>query len=214
MNCEDNWRSNQKKIIFDLNKCIEDCNQIYPFEYENKCFKVCPITNNVKQCKYLGEYATNYIKQKINNISNVTQIDFIANTINIETEIILKDKNKQIQISTLEKQKESTIYSSIDLGPCEDKLRRTYNMSEDEDLIVLKIEHYLPNLKVPIIEFKLFNQNGTINFNLSYCENNYILYTIPVNINEEEEYKYNPNSYYYNDECNLDINNENIDMTL
>ena len=214
MNCEDNWRSNQKKIIFDLNKCIEDCNQIYPFEYENKCFKVCPITNNVKQCKYLGEYATNYIKQIINNISNVTQIDFIANTINNETEIILKAKNKQIQISTLEKQKESTIYSSIDLGPCEDKLRRTYNISEDEDLIILKIEHYLPNLKVPIIEFKLFNQNGTINFNLSYCENNYILYTIPVDINEEEEYKYNPNSNYYNDECNIDINNENIDMTL
>jgi hypothetical protein len=51
----------------------------------------------------------------------------------------------------LEKQKESTIYSSIDLGPCEDKLRRAYNISEDEDLIVLKIEHYLPNLKVPII---------------------------------------------------------------
>ena len=80
MNCEDNWRSNQKKIIFDLNKCIEDCNQIYPFEYENKCFKVCPITNNLKKCKYLDEYAINYIS----DIIEKDQTNIISNTQNEE----------------------------------------------------------------------------------------------------------------------------------
>ena len=37
---------------------------------------------------------------------------------------------------------------------------------------------------------------------------------IPVQINEKEVYKHNPNDAYYKDRCNTDFNNKNIDITI
>ena len=145
---------------------------------------------------------------------NRNKTELFINIIENNNEIIIREENEQIQISTLKSQKESINYTSIDLGPCEEKLRKAYNISENEELIIFKIEHYLPNLKIPIIDFILFNQNGSLNLNLSHCSNQYIQYSIPINIEENEEYKYDPNSNYYNDKCDIENEDNNLDMTL
>ena len=44
-NCSDICFSNTKKIIIELNKCVEDCNtdnSEYKYEYNNKCYIKCP----------------------------------------------------------------------------------------------------------------------------------------------------------------------------
>jgi surface protein len=44
-NCSDICFSDTKKIIIELNKCVEDCNtdnSEYKYEYNNKCYKECP----------------------------------------------------------------------------------------------------------------------------------------------------------------------------
>ena len=268
----DNWRLHQKKRIFDTNKCIEDCNEDYPYEFENKCYEKCPydeklcINHNIKIestiIKEIKEESTiikeeteietkedliiikkevstiikeeTEIETKENSIVIIKEIivlknesiknifsglmdgsqnDLIKNIIDNKKDIIIKEENEKVQISTLKSQKNNLNYSSIDLGPCEDKLRKIYHLDETEDLIVFKIEHYLPNINIPIIDFILLNQNASINLNLSYCSNDYIQYTIPIEINEDEEYIYDPNSSYYNDKCQIN-NNDKYDMTL
>ena len=44
VDCSDNWRENQKKIIAMNNTCIEKCGEgnIFIYEYENKCYENCP----------------------------------------------------------------------------------------------------------------------------------------------------------------------------
>ena len=38
-----NWRKYQKKIIPELNKCLDNCPDEYPFEYLGKCYNNCPL---------------------------------------------------------------------------------------------------------------------------------------------------------------------------
>ena len=43
IDCEDNWKSKQKKIINDTNECIESCDDSpkYIYEYNEKCYENC-----------------------------------------------------------------------------------------------------------------------------------------------------------------------------
>ena len=65
INCERDWRNNQRKRIFELNECVESCNENYPYEYENKCYQNCPdeaLSEN--KCKNLFEPQIEEEKEK------------------------------------------------------------------------------------------------------------------------------------------------------
>ena len=130
------------------------------------------------------------------------------------TEIIINEEKAIHQITSLNYQKVNNNLSSIDFGECQDLLRNEYNLEENEELIIYKIEHIIEGFNIPIIEYVLFNQNGSMNLNLSICDNLLIQYDIPVSINEEEISKYDPSSNFYNDQCNKYSTNDSIDMTL
>ena len=57
VDCSDDWKTRQKKLIKNNNKCIESCNnsQQYQYEYNGKCYGNCPkglLNNNInKECK-------------------------------------------------------------------------------------------------------------------------------------------------------------------
>ena len=50
--------------------------------------------------------------------------------------------------------------------------------------------------------------------NLSLCQDMKIKYNIPVDINEKDENKYNPDSDYYKDECNNYKSENGLDLTV
>jgi hypothetical protein len=77
----------------------------------------------------------------------------------------------------------------------------------------LKLEYGFEKLKIPIIEYQLFIKNGT-RINLSYCYNLTELVTIPVKINEEEEFIHNPNSYFYEDKCSIYTSEHDTDLCM
>ena len=56
IDCTDNWKSRQKKIIKNTDQCIESCNNssIYPYEYNGKCYDNCSngfLYDRINRCK-------------------------------------------------------------------------------------------------------------------------------------------------------------------
>jgi len=60
----------------------------------------------------------------------------------------------------------------------------------------------------------VFSENGEINYDLNFCSKLKSYIYIPVSINEEEEYKYNPNDKYYNDRCDQYTSPDRTDITI
>ena len=81
-------------------------------------------------------------------------------------------------------------------------------------MIIYQIEHYKDNFNIPILEYVIFTQNGSVNLSLDICDNVTVKYNIPVNISKDEIYKYDPNDDFYNNECNKHSTDGKVDMTL
>ena len=108
-----------------------------------------------------------------------------------------------VQITNTENQKNNSNknISSLDLGDCEDILRGVYNISDKYPLIILKIDYYLPDTLIPIIGYEIYHPLNKSKLDLIYCKDILIKLNIPVSIDENNLFKYDPNSDYYNDNC-------------
>jgi len=208
--------------ICELN--IYECNEEYPFLIieDNVCVEDC-------NCKdFFDNLCTiNNIKSKsqelmITNIIEGIQeglIDFlIEESIYLQKKDIIKRENDTLyQITSDFNQNNSNdddFKSQIDLGQCKNILREKNNITQDEPLIIFKIEKFSEELLIPIIDFHIFNPTTKEKLNLDFCKNEKINIFIPVNINESILYKYEPKSPYYNDICYIYTNEYGTDMTL
>ena len=185
--------------------CIENCsisdmfNNICKINYEEK--------NKTKK-EDLG-------KKIVEEILNGNLGDLIQEILNNKTDFVINEDNAIHQITTLNHQSGNNNLSSIDFKECEKLLRQQYPIiKDDEELIIYKIEHKIEGYNIPIIEYVLFTQNGNIKLNLNVCDNLTVQYDIPVSINANEEYKYDPSSDYYNDKCAKYSSDGNYDLTI
>ena len=108
--------------------------------------------------------------------------------------------NETYQFSLLS---DKTMYDNltyIDIKDCENLLKQTNEVGANEDLILLKIEYYTEDYKIPIIEYTVFKKDGT-ELNIDICHNMKFIYYIPVEIDQNIEYKYDPASKYHNELC-------------
>ena len=131
-------------------------------------------------------------------------------------DLVLNQGNVLYQITSTFNQinNKYTNISSINLGECENRIRDYYNMDDNEELIIFKIEHYEKELLIPIIEYEIYNINDNIKIDLNICQDSKIELSIPVLINETELFKYDPNSQFYNDKCFPYTTNDQTDMIL
>ena len=131
-------------------------------------------------------------------------------------DLSIKEDNVLYQITTTENQNNNTYnnISTIKLGKCEDILRFKYNISNNLSLIIFKIDYYMEGLLIPIIGYEVYHPLNFSKLDLSYCEDSLISYNIPVTIDENNLFKYNPNSDYYNDECNTYTTKNGTDIIL
>ena len=139
---------------------------------------------------------------------NVTQGD--------KKDLSIKEGNVLYQITTTENQNNNSYsnVSTIKLGECENTLRLKYNISSNLSLIIFKIDYYMEGLLIPIIGYEVYEPINNTKLNLSLCEESSITYNIPVTIDENNLNKYNPNSEYYNDECNAYTTENGTDIIL
>ena len=64
--------------------------------------------------------------------------------------------------------------STVNLGECEDVLRNKYNISEKEEIIMIKVDANQEGMKIPKIAFNVYhkiNDSYLMKLDLSYCKN-------------------------------------------
>ena len=142
---------------------------------------------------------------------------FILEVIEKENkDLILLDNNVIYQLTSSYNQKhnEYNNISTINLGLCENQLKINYNISNNSELLILKMEIYEKGLLIPLIEYEVFNIKTKEKLDLNICENSKIEINIPVNIDENNLFKYNSSHDYYNDICYPNTKENNFDIIL
>jgi len=179
-------------------------------------YNIEEILNN----KYINEKIT------IGQYELIRESLLINNKNNTEENIIIRTETLVIQLSSLDEQKNSdnSNISCIDIGECENILRTKYNISEDENLIIYKVDIKTEDLSNTYVIYEIydsfFNQ-----LNLSYCEDTTITINVPVQLNEnlnslvdslsESGYDiFNEEDSFYNDICSTYTNQNGTDMLL
>ena len=191
------------KLINEKNKCIDECknDNIYRYQYNNICYEHCP--DGTRETNY------NCFLNEITEEDRIIKIfqeyifnsDIIKNVTENKTDYILDKDNVIYQITTTENQKlnEYKNISSINLGNCEDILREKYKINETLPLIILKKDYKSPYTLIPIIDYEIYHPINKSKLNLEDCKD--IKLNIPVSIDEEKIFIYEPKSEFYTDNC-------------
>ena len=153
-------------------------------------------------------------KDDIDIISTIFGKEMVSLLKNIENENYFEEiDNKKYYLSILSNQ-DKLNSSFLDLGnDCLNLLIEEKIINGIDDLVIFKIENEIEGFNIPIIEYEIYAKNGT-KLNLDICKNINITLFIPVSINEDEIFKYDPNSSFYNDICNKYTTENDTDMTL
>ena len=170
---------------------LEDCDTQKFFS--NEC-----IFNNTLESrqKIINMIKNQIISGYINKILNETifkqKEDLIMN---------INDIVYHLTSSENQNKKEYSGISTIKLNVCENKLKEANNICENESLIIFKIDNSIPELNIPIVEYEIYHPITKESLDLNACQESPINVLYSVNINEDEIFKYDPNSDYYNDKC-------------
>ena len=142
---------------------------------------------------------------------------FISNIIEKENKnIIMEYNNIKAKLTSSDNQQnnQNNNISTISLGICEKNLKLKYNISDNETLLIFKKDIYVEGLLIPTIEYEVYNIKTKEKLDLNICKDTKIDLNIPVIIDENNLYKYNLSSEYYNDICYTDITGNNADILL
>ena len=209
-----------KKLIVSKKTCIDNCmnDNKYKYEYNNICYKSCLNEDNINDNDLCYEdlYKNQFYINNNNTEDNI--INNIQNKIenNQIDSLFIQENNKIYQLisSDIENHKRNDNISYINLGNCEDILRNQYKIDKDVKLLIFKIDIFEEGLLIPIIEYEVYNSKTREKLNLTFCKNTSIEINIPVQIEENKLFKYDPDSKYYNDKCVPYTTEQKTDITL
>ena len=173
--------------------------------------------NLITNLNYSSNDKDNIIIYLNNEIGKGNLDNFISNIIKKErNDITIDYKNIKIQLTSSDNQKnnQNNNISTINLGICEQKLKLIYNISNNDTLLIFKMDIYEDGLLIPIIEYNIFNIDTKEKLDLNICKDIKIDINIPVNIDENNLFKYNSSSEYYNDICSTYTTENNTDIIL
>ena len=151
-----------------------------------------------------------------NDLINGNLDSLLVNVTELKQDLIVENDDIIFQITTTENQKNNNYsnISNINLGECEDRLKTIYQIDKNLSLIILKIDYFMSGILIPVIGYEIYHPINKSQLNLKYCEDILVKINIPVSINEDSLYKYDPNSEYYNDECSTYTTENGTDIIL
>ena len=220
--CKDKYN-----IIINKKKFMYNCSieSVYKYEY-NILFNIssgndnptCEVENSIN--KILSNIFANArdklifdIKNKINGsidevLSNILEGD--------KKDLILEGDHIIYQITSTENQdnNKNKNISTINLGECEKILKDSYNISQNESLLIFKIDYFHEGLLIPLIRYEIYHPITKEKLDLNLCQNSKLYIDIPVSINEVQLYKYDPKDEYYSNECLPSTTKNGTDILL
>ena len=177
---------------FEDNDNTDDCNII------NHINGTCNMTNITKISNITGEIIEQIEKGNLAYLFEKSIISGLPQ--------ILNGNNTVYQFTTVISQKNicntKYSYSSIDFYEFSDIFKRRLKEFSN-DFYLFKVDYFFEDYKIPIIEYNIYDKVGKVfqKINLDSFKDKHIRYYLPVNINQEDEFKYNPTNNYFNDIC-------------
>ena len=184
----------------------------YRYEYNNKCYQQCPndtyCNNNLNNyiCYDYNETKEGIIDNDISTFKedmfNGEMDDILENVTNGNNVYLIKvgDSTFLSLLTTEQKNNSNPNMSTIDLGECENDLKRIYNINKT--LLMLKLDNFQNDSLIPIIVYEVYHPITKELLNLSLCINNSnIKISNPVTIDESSLFKYDPNDEFYKSNC-------------
>ena len=170
------------------------------YEINNKTFPEDSIIVNIQKEILKGNIKLNILNKSTGEVQD----------------LLIKKENILYHITSTDNQNNNKYRneSTIKLERCENQLRRIYNISNSIPLLIFMIEIYKEGLYIPIIEYEVYDLEQNKILNLNYCNNTEIILSISVKINENNIFKHNSSSEYYNDECNIYTTDSGTDIIL
>ena len=151
-----------------------------------------------------------------NDIMNHKIDNLLDNITKTKEDLVIQEKDTIYQITTTENQNSNEYknISTVNLGDCEDRLKDIYKIDKSLPLIIFKIDYYSPGLLIPVIGYEIFHPVNKSKLDLNYCKDILIELNIPVSIDEDNIFKHDPNSEYYQDECVPSTSENGTDIIL
>lgn len=151
----------------------------------------------------------NIIETIQNSLKNGIFNNFMQSALYSQPEgIIINNTNTYFQIIPADIQQyddndnetyEYNYLSRLNLSDCINILKDNYSIIDS--LILFKMDHYLDGVKAPIVEYEIYQKNGSGPLNLEICKDVNVKLEIPVSLKEDDLLKYNLSSDYYTDIC-------------
>jgi len=194
-------------------------NEDYIKEIENEICSLDKILNN--EC--------------IDTIITSEQIAFIFNKLkndslskdNKDENRIIRTKNVIFQVSSLEYQKlnDNPNISNINFGKCEDILYNKYVKTNNDSIVIIKMDTKNEDLSITYIQYELYNPNTHEKLDLNECENMKVILNVPKdldidsllfydNLYEEGYNLFDSKDSFYNDICSVYTTQNNTDILL
>ena len=159
---------------------------------------------------------------------NITDIyNQIKSQIKSNKSMIISTEKITFQISPLKEQKSNNNpnVSSIDLGDCEEKIKQTRGLTEEDDLIIYKIDIKSEDLSTTYVQYEIYDPRNYSYISLDICEGLFINVYTPVTLKESTESLFNRmsgsgydlfnlNDSFYNDICSTYTTKDGTDLTL
>ena len=155
--------------------------------------------------------------EKIRNLFSSGDVDNqLDNIINGGTDITISNKKTLYQITSSGNQNNPKNHniSTIILGECETLLKQKNDIDLNTSLLILKLDTFIDNSNIPIIQYEVYNPITKEKLDISDCDESKIEINIPVDIDENNLDKYNQESDYYNDRCYVSKSNSGTDMPM
>ena len=204
---------------------IDNINNCQLSDYQKcKCIDLITL-QKIKFIKY-EEIVKKILYDSRNNQELIQKLNrFIEDGININYLDIYKDlriskDNITVELTTAllqELNENNSNLSSINLGICKDILKYNYDISDESNLYILKIEKEQKYKYYPLIEYEVFypiNEEKMEILDLNLCNDTDIEISIPIIINNNSIDKHNPKSDFYTDICYKVTSDDKTDILI
>ena len=173
------------------------------YNFTDKKFYVCQsyniITNpKLKNCCEFNKKGLCIVSPNvfiINNITEANDTQLIENIYDIFLLYIedldyrvVKTETTTFQFSTIEEQlnNRTELISSVDIGECEEKLRKQEGLNDTEQFLMLKIDIKNSSRNGAFVQYEIFNPRNFSKVSLDICKNDTINIQVPVALEETQ----------------------------
>ena len=132
---------------------------------------------NNKTNKPTKEEEIEYYDTILENIEDIiTSKNYNTSDLDNGTDEIIETEKIKVILTTTENQKNNikSNMTNIDLGECENSLRLSYNLTDNETVYIKMLEIFQEGMKIPKVEYDVYAKvNGSlVKLNLNSCQNN------------------------------------------